>query len=140
VLVASTLNSLFEEVYSTRWMATVSATAARVTVSVAVLVTPPCAADRVTEVLAVTDLVVTVNVALEAPAGTVTLAGTVATAVLLLESATTAPPDGAAPLSVTVASEVLPPVTLVGLRTSEESVTPLACGVTVSAAPLVTPA
>jgi hypothetical protein len=50
----------------------------------------------------VTELVVTVKVALVAPEAMLTLAGTVAAAVLLLESITTAPDDGAAVLSVTV--------------------------------------
>jgi hypothetical protein len=43
-----------------------------------------------------------VKVALVAPAGTVTLAGTVATAVLLLDRVTTVPPDGAGLFNVTV--------------------------------------
>jgi hypothetical protein len=89
---------------------------------------------------AVTDLVVTLNDALATPAATVTLAGTVATAVLPLLSVTTTPPAGAAALSLTVACEVLPPTTLVGLRVSEESVAAPACGVKVSVALLVTPA
>ena len=55
----------------------------------------------VTAVDAATALVLTVNVALVAPAATVTLEGTLA-AVLLLESVTSAPPDGAGPLNVTV--------------------------------------
>jgi hypothetical protein len=50
----------------------------------------------------VTELVVTVKVALVAPEAMLTLAGTVAAAVLLLESITTAPDDGAAVFSVTV--------------------------------------
>jgi hypothetical protein len=50
-----------------------------------------------------TALVLTVKLADEEPAATVTLAGTVAADVLLLESETVEPPDGAAPLRVTVA-------------------------------------
>ena len=73
----------------------------------------------VTVVDAVTALVLTVNVALVAPAVTVTLEGTVATDVSLLESATCAPPDGAGPLSVTVPVDESPPVTVAGLRVSE---------------------
>ena len=59
---------------------------------------------------AVTVRVVTLKAAPVAPAGTVTLAGTVATAELLLERATTAPPLRAGPLSVTlpVALSMLP--------------------------------
>src|SRR5437773_650189 len=61
-----------------------------------------------------TALVLIVDVALVAPAATVTLEGTVAAAVLLLESATVAPPAGAAPLNVTVPVEdCVPPITLV---------------------------
>ena len=90
----------------------------------------------VTEVEMATVLVVTVKVALVAPAGTVTLAGTVATAVLLLDSVTTAPPLGAAPLRVTVPCEELPPVTLLGFSVSEDRVT---AGETVSVAVWVTP-
>ena len=62
----------------------------------------------------------TVKVALVAPAGTATLEGTLV-APLLLESATCAPPAGAGPLSVTVPVEEFPPVTLVGFSVSEES-------------------
>jgi hypothetical protein len=74
----------------------------------------------VTVVDAATALVLTVNDALVAPAATVTLAGTLAAVVLLLESATCAPPVGAGPLSVTVPVEEFPPVTLVGFNESEE--------------------
>src|SRR5258706_111843 len=74
----------------------------------------------VTVVDAATALVLTVNVALVAPAATVTLGGTVAAAVLLLESATVAPPAGAARLSVTVPVEEFPPVTLVGFSERDE--------------------
>lgn len=69
---------------------------------------------------AATALVLTVNVALVAPAATVTLEGTLAAAVLLLESVTCAPPVGAAPSSVTVPMEEFPPVTLGGFMEIEE--------------------
>ena len=62
------------------------------------------------------------NVALVAPAATVTFAGTVAAAVLLLPSVTTAPPAGAALLNVTVPVEEAPPVTAAGLTDTEETV------------------
>lgn len=74
----------------------------------------------VTEVYAATALVLTVNVVLLAPAAIVTLEGTLATVVLLLESATDTPPAGAGPLNVTVPVEEFPPVTLVGFNESEE--------------------
>jgi len=87
-----------------------------------------------------TALVVTAKVALVAPAGTVTLplVGTEATAGLVLERETTAPPLGAGPLRVTVPVEDPtkgPPVTLVGLRFTEETIG----GITVSEAVLVPP-
>src|SRR6266513_488778 len=94
----------------------------RVTVSEAVLVTPPWAAEIATVVDAATALVLTVKVALVAPAGTAKLEGTLA-APLLLESATCAPPAGAAPLNVTVPVEEFPPVTLVGFSESDETET-----------------
>jgi hypothetical protein len=82
--------------------------------------------------------VFTVKVALVAPAGTVTLRGTLATP-LLLESATCAPPAGAGPLSVTVPVEdCRPPITLVGFSVSEDRVGS-GWGVTVSVADLPTP-
>ena len=83
------------------------------TVSVAVLVTPARTAEMVAAVEAAVEVVVAVKVALLAPAATVTLAGTVAAAALL-ESDTTAPPDGAALVKVTLPCDVPPPVTLVG--------------------------
>jgi hypothetical protein len=94
----------------------------------------------VTVVDAATALVPTGNVALVAPAATVTLEGTLAAAVLLLESATCAPPDGAAPLNVTVPVEEFPPVTLVEFSVIEERVGGgRGAGVTVSVVDLVTP-
>ncbi len=90
--------------------------------SEAVLVTPAYDAEMVTGVDAVTALVLTVNVALLAPAATVTLAGTVAVDVLL-ERETAAPPVSAGPLSVTVPVEdCTPPVTLAGFSVSEDRV------------------
>lgn len=125
VLVASTRNLPLE--YSARWMATVSAVGGggggcAVTVSVALLLTLPKVPVMVTGVEEVTVLVVTVKVALVAPAKTVTLAGTVAAA-LLSESVTTAPPVGAAPVNVTVPCEELPPTTLAGFTVSVERLT-----------------
>jgi hypothetical protein len=77
----------------------------------------------VTDAEAVTLLVLTVNVMLLAPAATVTLAGTVAAAVVSLERETAAPPVGAGPLRVTVPVEdCAPPVTLVGFTVTEERV------------------
>ena len=64
-------------------------------------------------------LVFTVNVTLLNPAGTVTLDGTLATDVLLLASATSAPPAGAGPLNATVPVEELPPVALDGFNVTE---------------------
>src|SRR5712692_6614873 len=145
VLVASTRNCCLETMYSARVMATVSAAgggAGGVIVSRAVLVRPPKLAEIVAEVDAVTDTVVTVNVALVAPAGTVTLppTGTLTTA-LLLERVTSAPPVGAVALNVTVATEELPPTTLVGFSAKPDTVRGGggAGGETVSRAVLVTP-
>ena len=87
---------------------------------------------------AATALVLTVNVALVAPAATITLEDTLA-APLLLDSATCAPPAGAGPLSVTIPVEdCVPPVTRVGFSVSEETVGS-GGGVTVSVADLVAP-
>jgi hypothetical protein len=80
-----------------------------------------------------TATVVAVNVALVAPAATVTLAGTVAAAVLLLPNVTTAPPAGAALLNVTFPVDEAPPVTVAGLTDTEET----AGGFTVSVAACV---
>jgi hypothetical protein len=74
----------------------------------------------VTEVDVATALVVSVKVALVAPAGTLTPDGTLAAA-LLLASDTRAPPLGAGPFSVTVpVGETVAPVTLVGLKANAE--------------------
>ena len=71
-----------------------------------------------------------------APAAIVTDAGTVA-AVELSERATTAPPEGAAPESVTVQVLDAPPVTEPGAHCIDVRV--ITGAVTVSAAALVTP-
>jgi hypothetical protein len=70
---------------------------------------------------AATALVVTGNVALVAPAGTVTLAGTVATAGLLLDRLTAVPPDGAADESVAAPVEGDPPTSVFGFRVIDAS-------------------
>ena len=104
------------------------------TVRVAVLVTVPALAVIVTGVDVVTALVPIANVAVVAPCATVTLAGTVATEVLLLESDTTNPPDGAAAVSVTVPCDPFPPTTDVGLTETAESAAGGGTGVTVNVA------
>lgn len=114
---------------------------AGVTVSVADCVAPPNEPEMVTFVVAATVLVFTAKAALVAPAATVTLAGALATLPLLLVSVTTAPPDGAAPLSVTIPVEELLPLTLSGfsVRPEIETVT-VPEGLMVNVAVLVTPA
>jgi hypothetical protein len=69
----------------------------------------------VTEVAALTVPAVTVNVAEVAPFGTVTLAGIPASVPFELESETTAPPDGAAAVSVTVAVPDCPLTIVLGV-------------------------
>jgi hypothetical protein len=65
-------------------------------------------------------LVVTVKVALLAPAGMLTAAGTCATAVLLLVRLTSAPPAGAIPFNAAVPVELFPPTTEVGFKVIED--------------------
>ena len=81
--------------------------------SVAVRLTALYVAVSVTAVAVATAEVVTGKVALAAPAAMVTLAGTV-DAALELVKVTTAPPAGAAAVSVIVPVEDAPPTTLVG--------------------------
>ena len=73
----------------------------------------------VTDVEEETARVVIVKVAVVLPAATVMDVGTVAVEVLLLDSVTTVPPVGADPDRVTVACDVIPPVTEVGLKPKE---------------------
>lgn len=79
------------------------------------MVVPPLAAEMVALIEEATLVVLTVKVAVVAPAATVTLAGTVAEA-LPLDKATVNPLAGATPLRVTVPVEETPPRTLVGFK------------------------
>ena len=85
-----------------------------VTVSAAVSLTLAQEALKVTEVAAVTLLVVTENVAEVEPCGIITEAGTVALE-FELESDTTAPPDPAAAVRLTVPVPDWPPTIVAGL-------------------------
>ena len=80
-------------------------------------------------------LVVTVNVAVVAFAATVTLAGTCAAFVLLLERVTTAPPAGAGPFNVTVPVEGAPPTTEDGFTATELTTAGVTAKVAVCVAP-----
>lgn len=85
----------------------------------------PRLAVIVTAVLLRTNpLVVTAKVVLVDPAGTVTLDGTTAKLLLLLNP-TVVPPDGAAPLKVTVPLDVPPFAMVVGFNVSDETLSPL---------------
>ena len=95
-----------------------------VTVMVAVRVTPSYVAEITDVEVDATGLVDTncTTTLLLTPSGTVIVAGTVATAVLLLVNETTAPPAGAGAVSVTVVDAEDPPWTLVGLTVTVSSV------------------
>jgi hypothetical protein len=125
------------------------ASAGGVIVRVAVRLVPLKDAVTVTFVLLLTAIVVTVNVAVAAPAGTVTLAGLVADE-LLSERVITTPAAGAKPVKVTVPVEEFPPATLAGLMATDESaatvmdsvsvlLTPLSVAVIVAVTVLLTP-
>ncbi len=84
VLVASTRRVRLRESYSARVILTVSVDAAGgLIVSVALRVEPPSVALTVAFVVEVTDVVLTLKVAEDAPAGTTTLEGTEARELLL---------------------------------------------------------
>ena len=82
------------------------------------------------DVEVVTEVVVTVKVALVAPAGTMILTGTLA-AVELHESVTVPPPLSAGALKVTVPVTGLPPTTLIGFNDTVERTGPGGGGVSV---------
>lgn len=111
-------------------------------VTPAVRVTPLELADTVTAVALLTVLVATLNVPTCAPAPTVTVAGTLATVVLLLESVTRVPPCGAAADRTTCPCTVPPPTRLGGLSETICSVGAggwVTVGVTVTVAMRVVP-
>jgi hypothetical protein len=104
-------------------------------VSPVVTVLPFNEADSVALTVAVVELAVAVKPPLDCPWATVTLEGTV-TIVLLLDSDTEVPPDGADPLRFTVHVAVPGPVTVPGAQ-----LTPTTCNgacVDESVSPVVT--
>jgi len=91
-----------------------------ITACLSVLKSPPTVPMITADCALVTSLVETVKVVLVDPAGTVTLGGTVAAAVLSLVRSTVKPPEGAAELRVTVPVAGAGPTRSVGLTVSEE--------------------
>jgi len=110
-----------------------------VTVRTAVVETPLLAAVIVVVEFVVPVPAVTVKVAVEEPAATVTEAGTVATAVALEVSATTTPEPPALPVRVTVPVEVEPYAIDVGLRVTELTAEPVKASVPVAVVEPVVP-
>jgi hypothetical protein len=102
---------------------------------VQVALAPPPVAVSVTVWLVATVFGVAAKVTDVAPAGTVTLVGTVSAVVLLLETETTIPPAGAGALIVTVPVTIAPTRPDVGLTDTAET----AGGVTVTAAVFALP-
>lgn len=111
------------------------ASVAAFTVNVLLLVVPLNVAEMLDDVDDDCPLVLIVKVVVRAPPGTVTVAGTVAAEVLLLESVTTRPADGATDPRVTVPVELFPPTTVLGLIVSDDRTG----GLTVRVAVLATP-
>ena len=92
----------------------------RSTVREAVWLSPAKEAVIMMGVVWLTELVVTLNVAVVAPSGTTKGSGTLATFQLLLCRETPAPPAGAGLTSVTVPVEEFPPVMLAGPIVSDD--------------------
>src|SRR5919205_200832 len=92
-----------------------------ITACLSVLKSPPTVPMITADCALVTSLVETVKAARVDPAGTVTLGGTVAAAVLSLVRSTVKPPEGAAEVRATVPLAGSGPTTSVGLTVSEES-------------------
>ena len=91
-----------------------------ITACLSVLKSPPTVPIITADCALVTSLVETAKVARVDPAGTVTLGGTVAAAVLSLVRSTVKPSEGAGELRVTVPVAGSGPITSVGLTVSEE--------------------
>jgi hypothetical protein len=122
VLVASTRSTRLSLSNSARVIVTVSVVdPAGLIVSVALRVTPLSVALIVALAVAVTDTVVIVKLAEEAPAGTVIVAGTEAR-VLLLARLTVVAAD-TVELNVTVPVALFSPVTVLGLNVKPATVT-----------------
>src|SRR5262249_10109252 len=81
-----------------------------------------CVAKICVSAVALSLFVAIVNVAIVAPADTVTASVTLATTVLLLVSVTVRPPDGAGELSATDPVEFAVPTTVAGSRVSSDNV------------------
>ena len=132
MIVASTRSTRFDESYSARVIRTVSVAGGGgaftgLIVSDALRVKPLNVALIVAVVVALTAAVLTVNVADDAPAATVTDAGTVADGLLLARVTTVA--DGAVALSLTVPWTEFPPLTDVALKLTDESESGVGVGV-----------
>ena len=123
VLVASTRKTRFELSNSARVTLTVSVlgggAVAELIVSVALRVTPLNVPLITALTVALTVAVLTVKLAEDAPAATVTLAGTVAAALLLARLTTVA--DGAAALNLTVPWTEFPPTTEVDAKVNDDN-------------------
>jgi hypothetical protein len=109
-------------------LAVTESTLGGLTVRFAALLTPGPSAVITTDVLALTGTVETVNVALDAPAGIVTLDGTVAADRLLDDSAISRTSPVTAPSRRTVAVDVFPPTSDDGDSVSDETSAARAAG------------